>query len=126
MERYWDIFTHSLFQVMLVVAVIVVYFFYKYYVVRDVRYTEEESYMQRQLEYYGLRYVSSSMETGKGAFEAVEQGRDIFDSVQRVYAYHRVKAETKGGEEVDLWARLEYSSSQLSAVTWLPKLEEFS
>ncbi len=124
-ERYWDIFTHSLFQVMLVVAVIVVYFFYKYYVVQDTRYTEEEEYMKGQLEYYGLRYVSSSMESNGGPFDELDQSSDIFDPVKRNYAYHRVQAETNVGKAVELWAKLEYSASQLSAVTWLPKLETY-
>ena len=123
LERYGDVFASPLFQIMLLIALIILYFGYQYFIVKDQRLTEEESYLNEQLRYYGLQFLSSSLQQEKGPFAKTETKADIFSKIQPVFAYHLVKAKNQEGQEIELWAKVEYKASALSSISWIPNIE---
>lgn len=120
-EKYKEILSDPFFWMLVIIFSIVGFVVYRYYIVNDARYSEEDEYLAAHLEHHGFTYLNSEHQNSAGPFAMTDNGTVKTLLPDRAFAYRKVKALNKVTQQAyEFWAKLEYASSKLKKVTWLP------
>jgi Tfp pilus assembly protein PilE len=118
LRKYAEIFSDPFFWLMAAILLTIVYIVYRKYVSHYEDIGEEEAVLINQLHYYGLKYTDSSVQNKPDVFEKITD-----ELPNTICVYRLVKVVTKENTTKEVWAKIAYQNSVLSAVNWQPNLE---
>ncbi len=121
--QYVKVFVSPFFWLLLTIALIITYIIYRHYFVGFYTngFSEEEEQMAKHLKHYGYAFIGSEAQDDIGPF-ANEKLAVAPQNPDAVFRFHKVKAQKENGDEVELWAKIEYDAATMKTVNWLPQL----
>ena len=123
-EKYREIFSDPFFWIIVLVFAAIAFLIYRFYIVNDTSYSLEDEYLSAHLKHYGFTFLHSATQTSEGPFAT--NGSNLTALPNRAFSYRKVQAMNNvTSEPVEFWAKLEYASSKLKSVTWIPNPGQF-